>query len=716
MGFAAGSFTRKYLQIFDLAAGAIGTVLTVYFAYHMPREGYLISIMQCFSITLACYAFAVSCMDMKYAGDHNAVNLVCRDRYRLYAAAVFSIAVSFFFFARSMNSRSGSFLNQFSWMNRGNVKAYAVMLILFGVLFLILILWFKNIFKDAVEITFDRNAAYSAVLIFCACVSRFVFYGNEGKIHNAVPWLLIYAAVFIGIYISIWLCLDKQRDRSSFAQRKHFENSICFMVYGIVVLASSLKQTIINCWGKGFSDIFHCHGYFSPISYVVNGNAFLGGWIDKYGHYGLWYKPIMDIFGNTSLVMGIIFGIANGVTVIIFLYLIHKTTDNLMIRLCCAVALGISSIAGHMYPMTLTNRLFVVALTLFLIWKSSDSIMKSCSMKKMLWIEFIGVIIGTFTFITSTDAGIISNFVWTLAASLMMVYVVGKDKTEEKISGKIMMTLKSLLFHFLLFALEILLAYAVIKVWNYNHADIPVHKILEYADEFDFQSEAEGQNNKFIFQNGIWIYILITFMMVFACKFKNLLVYYTDPKGRFDIMSIFAFSLSVISFGMFVFYVSRPEDFLCIGDLFITCVCLLAEQASALLYHKKNEKMITIEKLVGTVIMTGCVLVFTVGFFNVGNAVNNEYNYIVRYHQLDWRRLTEEFEKFQQDVPESTYVMDDVGLSMIYMNIGREMPDDMENCDYIICPGLPDDFEWETEFIKFVSVDAIEYSLYRIVR
>lgn len=714
--FSMNPQMRKYLKIFNLAAGGIGTVATMYMANNPIWEDFVINSIQFCSVVLAGYAFAISWMDSKCAGNDCTVNRGSENRYGFLAAAVAAIAVSFLFFSRTMNSREGSFLNSLSWMNKGNVKAYAIMLILLVVIFMFLMLFLKNKFYNKKEIIFDHYTLYSVLLIFCASISRFVFYGNERKIHNKFLWLFIFAVVFLFIYKSIFFVLKKQGQGSILTKGKYIGNAFCFCVYGIVIIASSLKQTIINCWGMGFADVYHAHWYFSSVSYVVNGKAFLGGWIDKYGHYGLWYKPIMDIFGNTSLVMGVIFGIANAVTVSIFLYMIHKMSDNLVIRLCGAVALGVSSIVAWLYPMTLNGRLFVVAITLFLIKKTCDCIDKGCSMKKIFGIEITGVIVGIFNIISSTDVGIISNIVWALTASLFMVYVVEKNKTEIKISRKIITTIKSIVIHFLLFALQISIAYVVIKVWNYCHADIPIHKILEYADEFDFGSEAAGQNNKFIFQNGIWIYILISFMIVFVWKLKNLFSYYTDKKGKLDIKSVFVFSLSLISLGMFVFYVSRPEDFLCVGDLFIINICLLADQVVVLSGRNESRKNMTIENLIGTVIMTGCVFVFTVGAFNVGNAVKNEYDYIVKYHQLDWQRLTEEFEEFKKEVPENTYIEDNLGLSLIYMNIGRKMPDRIENCDYILCCGSAEDFDVNTEYIKAVFLDTIEYDLYRIVR
>ncbi len=714
--FSIISQTRQYLKMFDLAVGAIGTVATIYMAYNSPQADVIINNIQFGSVVLACYAFSVSWMDGKHAGDDSTGNRMSGNRHRFLAAAVAAIVFSFLFFSRTMNSRAGSFLNSLSWMNKGNVKAYAIMLILLAVIFLILTLVLRDKFRDSDEIIFDHPTLYSVCLIFCTCISRFIFYGNEGKIHNISLWLIIFAMVFLCIYKSILWYSKKQGQGSVLAKRKYLGNSFCFLVYGIVIIASSLKQTIINCWGKGFADVYHAHWYFSRIPYVVNGKAFSGGIVDVYGHYGLWYKPLMDIFGNTSLVMGVIFGIANAVTVSIFIYIVHKMTNNIIIRICGAMALGVSSIAGWLYPMTLTGRLFVVAITLFLIKKTYDCIDKGCSLKKIYGIEIIGVIVGIFNIISSTDVGIISNVVWTSAASLFMVYVAEKKKTETKISGKIVMTIKSIVFHFLLFALQILLAYVVIKLWNYNHADITFHRILEYADEFNIESAGYDQNVKFIFQNGIWIYVLITFMSIFLWKFKALLVYYTDGEGDLNIKDIFIFSISVISLGMFVFYVSRPEDFLCVGDLLIVCVCLLSDKAVSLLSCCDSGKHIKCENIIGTVMMTGCVLVFTVGFFNVGNAVKNEYDYIVKYHQLDWQRLTVEFEEFKKEVPENTYVADNLGLSLVYMNIGRKMPDRIENCDYIICCGSDEDFNINTEYVKAVFVDAIEYDLYRIVR
>ncbi|MDE6531760.1 MAG: hypothetical protein K2K96_13465 [Lachnospiraceae bacterium] len=373
--FSMNSQMRKYLKIFNLAAGGIGTVATMYMANNPIWEDYVINSIQFCSIVLAGYAFAISWMDSKHAGNDSTVNKGSGNQYRFLAAAVAAIAFSFLFFSRTMNSREGSFLNSLSWMNKGNVKSYAIMLILLVVIFLFLMLLLKNKFYNANEIIFDHHIMYSSVLIFCACVSRFIFYGNERKIHNKFLWLVIFAAVYLLIYkIIFWYSKNKS---SILIKRKYLGNFFCFLVYGIVVFASSLKQTIINCWGKGVADIYHAHWYFSRIPYVVNGDAFAGGIVDVYGHYGLWYKPIMDIFGNTSLVIGVIFGIANAVTVSIFLYMIHKMTDNLVIRLCGAVALGVSSIMAWLYPMTLTGRLFVVAITMFFTKKHAIVLTKA---------------------------------------------------------------------------------------------------------------------------------------------------------------------------------------------------------------------------------------------------------------------------------------------------------------------------------------------------
>lgn len=716
LALAGRQYAGKYLQIFDLSVGAAGSAVTMYLTYNPFWEDYIINSVQWYSVVLACYAFAISWMDRKNVEKNNPTNRLFREKYVFLTAAAFSVLASFLFFARSMNSRKGTFLNSFSWMNQGNVKAYVLMLILLVALFLIFMFSFNNVFCNAKEILFDRNALYALLLIFCSCISGFVFYGNEGKGYNLVLWMIIFAAVLLCIYKSILGYSDKWKKSSLFDKEKMFGKYFLFLVYGIVVISSSLKQTIINCWGKGFSDIYHAHWYFGRIPFVVNGDAFSGGIVDVYGHYGLWYQPIMDIFGHTSLVIGILFGIANALTVSAFLYLIHKMTDHLVIRLCGAVALGVSSIAGHLYPMTLTGRLFVVAITLFLMIKSTECINKNGSVKTLCCVEIVGFITGIFNIISSTDAGIISNCVWLVAASLFMVYAVG-DKTEIKISGKIRKTIKSIVFHFILFAVQIFWAYVIIKVWNYNHAEIPFHRILEYADEFNIESAGYDQNKNFIFHNGVWIYILIAFMTVFLWKLKALLAYYTNEKSKLDIKNIVIFSCSVMALGMFVFYISRPEDFLCVGDLFVVCVCLLADKAVSLSGGATgNAKYLSCEKLIGTVMLTGCVFAFTVGFFNVGNAVKNEYDYIVRYHQLDWRYLTEEFEKFRQEVPENTYVEDNLGLPLVYMNIGREMPESVEGCDYIICCGSADDFNVNTEYIKTVSVDAINYNLYRIVR
>lgn len=717
LALAGRQYTGKYLQIFDFLVGAVGTAATTYLTYNPLWEDYIINSIQWYSVVLACYAFAISWMNRKSERNDCNPDTVCRERYGFYVASVLAVAVSFIFFARTMNSRNGSFLNRLSWMNRGNVKAYALMLILLVVIFLILMLLLKKIFCDAKEIFLDRNALYALLLLFFSCISGFVFYGNEGKKYNIVLWVIFFAVVFLCIYKCILQYSNHQGDIAFLAKTK-ISNRVCFFVYGIVIIASSLKQTIINCWGRGFSDIYHAHWYFGRIPYVVNGDAFSGGIVDVYGHYGLWYKYLMDIFGHNSLIMGIIFGIVNAITVSIFLYLIHKVTENMNVRLCGAVVIGIFSIVGRLYPMTLTGRLFIVAITLFFIIQSVNFIKKDCSIKKICCIEIMGVIVGIFNVISSTDVGIISNGVWALTISMLMTYVTVRDKKVITMQKKILTLIGEMAFHIVMLTVQIFGAYVIIKIWNYNHADISFYNILKYAGEFNISSAGYDQNNKFIFHNSMWIYILILLMILFLWKLKVLLVYFIGNRKEFDIKDIVHFSLSVMSLGMFVFYVSRPEDFLCIGDLFAVCVCLLADKAVVLLNstQAKNEKSMTCEELISRVLLAGCVLVFTIGFFNVGNAAKNEYDYIVRYHQLDWRGLTDEFERFRQEVPENTYVLDNIGLSLVYMNIGREMPDSMENCDYIICAGLNDDIDVNVEYIKSVSVDAISYDLYRIVR
>ena len=145
---------------------------------------------------------------------------------------------------------------------------------------------------------------------------------------------------------------------------KHIEKinipkAIWCVYYGIITLWVSVNHCVINIWDTGRNgDVYHTGTLYHSLYYVANGLPFPGGLRQMYGHFALFYKIPLMLFGNNMRTVGVTTAVFSGIAVLCLLLFLHRSLKEDLSRLIGGVVVLNCFIINQLYLQTFPLRMF----------------------------------------------------------------------------------------------------------------------------------------------------------------------------------------------------------------------------------------------------------------------------------------------------------------------------------------------------------------------
>lgn len=622
---------------------ALGSVLSSILFY----KGYFESNLCFIALFCGVLAFILKKRDHKQSYENIAMST---DEIYL-TAGVISLFISCLMMGVMYNSTASSPFYIFNAANRMSLPDYVITAIVFFLLFLVL----SGIFlKKQKIVSFAKYYFTGKEFFICVFAVAAAFIVQQPEL--AMAGNPGYSILCIGIS-AVLLYIFKHYK----AENRPIKILPVYIIYILLVVLTAASTMVINYFTYGddtINEVFHMSWYNKSMYYVVNHIPYPDKEFGLYGHYQQFYSIPMKLFGSNLLTVGIITGIAGGLTAFFIAGIIQMLTKSNFLRITGTVA-AINILCSGLYIPIVPHRLLFPMMMLFFI--------TCCRNKEMKWFRIIiGSVIAILSVIWNTEIGVVVILTWI--AYLILKKSAGKDQCLGYVIKTTLLTLAAL------GAATAIIFVLILQISKMS--DISQTAVL--SDAFSILLDPDfmytNQFNFIRWTNAPWIYIMMLFLGMAAYGISRMGFLGKDRDKNQDMPVII--SVAVMGLGLMVYFISRPEDYSIVMFPVIFLVIFILDEMK----QNSLQALISILCLFGF----GCIILQT------GETAVNLYSRIIEHHQLDYGLLKDNLDTFANEVPEGSFAYGN-GLTEIYMSLGREVPVE-NNTEYWIL-----DSKWDGE-------------------
>lgn len=412
----------------------------------------------------------------------------------------------------------------------GNIISYIITIVstifFAGVVYLLISL----IKIKAVENIWIRRVAF-VCLIGITIVLLYIYiktdYFNEDASYESdwfhiIPYKLVFViAIFVGLtlfYIS--------------RNVKMSVNKLAWYIYVCVMsVVYAFTTVILNCFS---GDSYHLNAYIHPIYNVYYNQPYSSVSYSIYGHYELFYKAIMKIFGTDPYVIMVTVWFLSFIVGVLTLRIIFKLCENGFIRIVIPIALcaPTGALFQSVSYMTTPHRLIFGVLLLTYAMKQ----------KKFKCYYLVGYLICSLSLVWNTESGLVYILSWCV-----YVFFEGEKNTIRKFLKRIILCIFGSI-------VTVILSLLIVNIYNVivggglfiRHFFYPI-----LNDQF-----IEDYVLKLDFGDYPYVCCMILSIAVIIYCFSKLLI----NKRLKNKQSVFLMN-GVIIIGLESYYITRPAFF-----------------------------------------------------------------------------------------------------------------------------------------------------------
>ncbi|MBR1472517.1 MAG: hypothetical protein IJ600_12870, partial [Lachnospiraceae bacterium] len=226
------------------------------------------------------------------------------------------------------------------------------------------------------------------------------------------------------------------------------------LYYGVIVLLIAADHCVVDFWGiHGGGAVYHTGTFYHSIYYVANGLPFGGGLNQMYGHFALFYKLPLMLFGNNMLTVGMTTAFFSGIAACCLLIFLYRVLRNDGSRLIAGVVVLNCFVIGMIYLQTFPLRMlwpFALMLYCTLIKNENANIR----------VRLGGYVICILAIVWNMESGLVCAVAWAVC---MAVWGQKKCRTQDYLLGMI----RELIF----VVAEVGIAYLLVKCYNTSCMD-----------------------------------------------------------------------------------------------------------------------------------------------------------------------------------------------------------------------------------------------------
>ena len=444
-----------------------------------------------------------------------------------------------------------------------------------------------------------------------------------------------YVIVFVGIICGL-LLLTNNNDWQLYRQ-----SILDKIEYLLVFLVCLLGFHVIGVYtifgsGSGFDIFFNLHHSSAVVDSIFNVyyNVPYGydGLTEQYGHYSLFYYPMLKIIGLNSLFINISFGLLTALMLLFSYYFIKQTVNNRAIRIIfitiCMLAFILYCDRNVYWQITPIRLIFPSSILAY-----SAYLTKNDKVNKMS-IAF-GCIICLFAVLWNTESGLVSTVGW-------IVYLIAYSIQEKEIN--MMMIAKTIIQSVFLLVISLIFVIVVVNIFNILVTGFSFNNIVGISGTFGWLTNRQyidGLETPIQWNSeSLFIVFSLLSLLIYSISRSKLF----KGNSEFDknkMIPLWA-TLSTLGLLLMTYCINRTvADLYIIRLSFFVTLTIIIEQA---IINLKTVKWNGIAIVTPIAILIVCSSVLGVYAFNeIGGGINdlqqreqnglydlNEYNEFVR--------------------------------------------------------------------------------------
>lgn len=594
-----------------------------------------------------CFVFVMN-WTMIYFFAENIAIIICKEdtnkedihEANALVPALAGLIISGFFMKGCLNSTPSSLLYVLSSEKHMSLITYVLTIVIFVIITLLLLACQeKNNRLGVILKKIDCSDTYWGIL--CIALVRWIQLEELSVYKNLNRFIFLFVLFVLGYFIV-------ERELIVIPQW------IAYVIGVVVIVVSAVSMTIINNFYMGhetWSMVHHLDHYYRPMYYVANNIPFPEGDVNMYGHYAIFYKMPMLLFGANLRTLGVFTGFLGGLTAFFTIGTIYKLCKNAKYRLVGELLI-LYVFTSHIYIAIMPHRLLFPCGMMYFI---------ACNYKKeKSIIDFlIGLCISLVSIVWNTETG-------AVVLMTFLVYVFAKFTSKKNHWIKSLIKLVVLKIIPIVCVLLLLLGVSVrLKLFGMDKL---------FGVIFDVQYMTSNHLGKLYMTNSLWIYILAIFLLCIgeALNKIGLFADYNDKEHE----TVFIIPVSLLGLGMMVYYISRPEDY--------SIILLFAMVLVVIIISRINNKEMK------------CLLVcasFSIFLF-YGFAYNNFHLRVVEQGLCDYETMETDIQDFKESVIDELYedgifVLNGSGLYEVFMDLDL-LVSDYDKSKYFIDSTLHD--------------------------
>lgn len=427
--------------------------------------------------------------------------------------------------------------------------------------------------------------------------------------------------------------------------------------YFAVVVISFISVLVLDIFK---ADLHHGAAYIESIYNVYHGVPYTLETTGIYGHYALFYAPLLHLFGSDNTTLMLLIDATICATVILSIYCVHNIIEENWLRIlaafaCCMCVTTIRSqnywqVQPHRTLFALVTAAYVIHLTKRNHWRFKDLL--------------IGYLLSLLAILWNTESGLFC------AVAIAACFLVHDWQTEKWYSAKM---LKRYILHIAFIVGSVFAAVGIMNIYNF----LCGHRELELS-VFFFPMGVSGYMNGTLkydisVQNGAWIYSLVLFSLLLLISLYYSTFFFQKKELSKKYASRYAPLLAAVAIlGLLNFsYYANRAAYKCLEIIFqLACIgmCLLWRIFSGMWKDKQCRKH-TVRQLTGAVISVSCILVISVlamqSIVFAGTTIKRKYeagHYIADGLQAACQEL-------QANIPKDTFAFGN-GITLMYEELG----------------------------------------------
>lgn len=224
--------------------------------------------------------------------------------------------------------------------------------------------------------------------------------------HRIPPQIVIVILVLVSLFFIYAVLLEKDS--------KVDNRIILYLYYGVMSVVYAGTVVYLNVFA---GDLYHIDAYVHPIYSVFYNTPYSDASYSLYGHYELFYKLPMLIFGTSPRVICVILALIAFAQEIIVLHVIDKLTESKIIKIAAPIAMLVPTgcmFVSSSYQSTPHRTIFPAILILYGM---------QCMEKQDFGarLRIVGNIICTLAIIWNTETGAVCCIAWFVYSMLRIL-------------------------------------------------------------------------------------------------------------------------------------------------------------------------------------------------------------------------------------------------------------------------------------------------------